>query len=182
MSKEQWVLCSMIFSILLSAGCANRYHSDHVTIIAGVSDEIMLFLKRDGAIILEEGSGVVRIHDTPDLQNLLNCYLQLLNRRIEVIAENILHADTIEIANGKAKPVRRKIVKLNDDMRISVEIDLSDFRKEYNPINPYADEKGYVCYPNIDVVTEQHEMNNAKMERDVVIKIMKIFDPSIVSP
>ena len=41
---------------------------------------------------------------------------------------------------------------------VSIEEDMSDFKYDYNPTHPDADENGYVRYPNVEVVNEMVDM------------------------
>lgn len=79
-------------------------------------------------------------------------------RRREVIFEertasdsfsSMLSAASNRIASGQGVRVS-KIVE-----------DSSEFRKEYDPGHPDADENGYVSKPNVDIVTEMVNMISA---------------------
>jgi flagellar basal-body rod protein FlgC len=39
--------------------------------------------------------------------------------------------------------------------------DMSDFREEYNPSHPAADERGYVHLPNVDTLVEMMDLREA---------------------
>ncbi len=79
-------------------------------------------------------------------------------RRREVIFEertgsdsfsSVLSAASSRLDNGQGVRVS-KIVE-----------DSSDFKKEYDPGHPDADENGYVSKPNVDIVTEMVNMISA---------------------
>lgn len=101
---------------------------------------------------------------------------------MDTISQNIANVNTTRTENGT--PYRRKEVvfeertdsgsfssvmsnasnKLNggNGVRVTKIIeDPSDYKKEYNPGHPDADEDGYVSMPNIDVVTEMVNMISA---------------------
>ncbi|GAB6109240.1 flagellar basal body rod protein FlgC [Fusibacter bizertensis] len=94
--------------------------------------------------------------------------------RMDLIAENIANSNVTRTASGT--PYRRKVAVFraqeansfeqllntasgNSSVGNGVEIagiveDQSDFKKEYNPTHPDADENGYVNLPNVEVVNE----------------------------
>ena len=95
--------------------------------------------------------------------------------RMDTIAENIANINTTRTEDGD--PYRRKIVTFEEKrvsptsfsdtleylrsykgngvkvVRVSEDYD-TDFKAEYDPSHPDADENGYVYYPNVDTVTE----------------------------
>lgn len=113
--------------------------------------------------------------------------LRFQRKRLESIARNIANANVTRATNGE--PYRREIViarvvetskfgkelteaitaglnigkeELNQTMKIEKIIDDSDFRLVYEPSHPDADEKGYVRYPNVNIVTEMVDMISAQ--------------------
>lgn len=115
--------------------------------------------------------------------------LRFQRKRLESIARNIANANVTRGTNGK--PYQREIViarsvedtkfgkelaeamisrlnpmKMgegqNQTMKIEKIIDDSDFRLVYEPSHPDADEKGYVRYPNVNIVTEMVDMISAQ--------------------
>lgn len=88
--------------------------------------------------------------------------------RMDVLSSNIANKDTILDADGNYSPFRRRLAVLapGDPSRGSadgvhvrqIELDDAPFKKRFEPGSPYADESGYVEYPNID---STHEMINA---------------------
>ena len=96
--------------------------------------------------------------------------------RMDVITENMAGANTTRTANGE--PYRRKFVvfqeRTNDRSFASfinrakknvggvrvleIGTDMSEFKLDYNPSHPDADENGYVRMPNVEVVQEMTDM------------------------
>ena len=94
--------------------------------------------------------------------------------RMDIIAQNIANVNTTRTEDGT--PYRRKIVTFaektmtpfsqyyetararavgNGVKVTSVSEDTeTDFKMEYDPSHPDADENGYVYYPNVNTVTE----------------------------
>lgn len=101
--------------------------------------------------------------------------------RMDVISENIANANTTRTSAGT--PYRRKVpvyrtlesedfsdvlakAKGENPIGNGVEVigireDLSDFKREYNPGHPDADEEGYVLLPNVEIVTEMINLISA---------------------
>jgi len=85
--------------------------------------------------------------------------------RLNVVAANMANQNSIMNAEGEYEPYRRRIPILSpgDPSRGStagvhvreIELDQSPFRKIYEPGHKFADEDGYVNYPNIDSSIEQ---------------------------
>lgn len=94
--------------------------------------------------------------------------------RTDIIAQNISNVNTTSTAEGG--PYRRKVVTFSEKnvtpfsqfystsknaavgngvkvTKVSEDYS-SDFKAEYDPSNPDADDNGYVYYPNVNTVTE----------------------------
>ena len=92
--------------------------------------------------------------------------------RINVIAQNIANGTTLP-GSPNEEPYRRKIIifknefdrELNADRVVldSIEEDTrSDFKLEYRPDHPAADEQGYVQAPNVSTLIEVQDMKEAQ--------------------
>ncbi len=85
--------------------------------------------------------------------------------RLDVISANIAGKDTILNADGEYEPFRRRIAYLgtgdpsrNSDLGVhvaAIELDPSELTMKFEPSSPYANEDGYVGYPNVNMITEQ---------------------------
>ncbi|GAB4382856.1 MAG: flagellar basal body rod protein FlgC [Phycisphaerales bacterium] len=89
--------------------------------------------------------------------------------RMAAIAANIANSETILDANGQLNPFRKRMVMFapgnpsaatpaGQAMGVhvaSIEADESAIRMRYMPSSPYADERGYVPYPDISPEIEQ---------------------------
>jgi len=88
--------------------------------------------------------------------------------RLNAVASNLANADSTTSANGeayRAKQVVFQAVPLNASATgvkvAQVVEDPSPLKLVYEPNNPAADEKGYVCKPNVNVVDEMVNMLSA---------------------
>ncbi len=102
--------------------------------------------------------------------------------RMDTISQNIANVNTTRTEDGT--PYRRREVIFEErtgsdsfssmlsaasnrldngqGVRVSKIVeDSSEFRKEYDPGHPEADENGYVSKPNVDIVTEMVNMISA---------------------
>ena len=113
--------------------------------------------------------------------------------RMDVIAENMASSNTTRTENGE--PYRRKYVvfqeKRNDrdfsaffnrarsaagGVRVlHIGTDMSEFKYDFNPTHPDADENGYVRYPNVEVVQEMVDMMSAYRAYEANITAINTF-------
>lgn len=112
--------------------------------------------------------------------------------RMDVISKNIANTNTTRTSAGT--PYRRQIPIFkeletssfkdvfdqamgNKSAGQGVEVaaikeDMSDFKREYNPNHPDADEDGYVLLPNVDVVTEMINLISASRAYEANVTVM----------
>ena len=113
--------------------------------------------------------------------------------RMEVIAENMANSNTTRTENGD--PYRRKYVvfqertndrtfarffnrarRAQDGVRVlQIGTDMSEFKYDYNPSHPDADENGYVRMPNVEVVQEMVDMMSAYRAYEANITALNTF-------
>ena len=102
--------------------------------------------------------------------------------RMRIIAENLANADSISpTANGE--PYRRRISTMNSefDNELNANIvklgdpvpDQSDFRLQYDPGNPSADDRGYVRLPNVNALVEMMDMRDAQRSYEADLQAME---------
>ncbi|MGI6175373.1 MAG: flagellar basal body rod protein FlgC [Christensenellales bacterium] len=98
--------------------------------------------------------------------------------RMDIISQNLANAATTRTADGET--YRRRVAVFSEQQDTSfahylkraktntlksapagrgvkvssIATDMSDFKIEYDPDHPDADEEGYVAYPNVDEATE----------------------------
>lgn len=116
--------------------------------------------------------------------------LMAQKKKMDVIAENIANAETIQ--TDTEEPYRRKNVTVeaknptNDFSRylkaetgkipgvriVAVTEDDSPFRTVYDPGNPFADEDGYVKMSNVDTTEEMLDMLAATRAYEANITVL----------
>lgn len=102
--------------------------------------------------------------------------------RLNAVASNLANADSIVSSDGKpyrAKQVVFEATPLGNvgDASRGVRVrqvveDAAPPRLVYDPRNPAADEKGYVAYPNVNVVEEMTNMISASRSYQSNVEVM----------
>ena len=107
--------------------------------------------------------------------------LKAQQARMRVIAENIANANSIAAEKG-GDPYRRKVPVFAPQKMDSgasgvrmtrVRADQGEFKTEYDPGNPAADEKGYVKLPNIDPLIEALDMREAQRAYEANLNVIE---------
>lgn len=108
--------------------------------------------------------------------------LKAQSGRMRVIAENIANADSTA-ATPDADPYRRQVPTFDSEYDSvmeahvvkmgRVETDKSDFISRYEPGHPAADAKGYVKYPNVNLVVETMDMREAQRSYEAILQIVR---------
>ena len=101
--------------------------------------------------------------------------------RMTVIAQNQANRSTILNADGEYEPYRRRIAVFTTGDPVSgrsegVQVreileDPAPLQAHYEPGSPFADENGYVFYPNVNPVIEQMDAMEAQRAYDANIAV-----------
>ncbi|MCK5706632.1 MAG: flagellar basal body rod protein FlgC [Candidatus Aureabacteria bacterium] len=129
------------------------------------------------------------LDDAFEIMNISASAMSAERRRMGLIANNIANTNTTRGANGE--PYRRKyaIFKTLLDKNIAdiddagslkekgvvldrVETDTSPFLSVYDPNHPDADDKGFVQYPNINLVEEMVDLVASSRAYEANVKVM----------
>jgi flagellar basal-body rod protein FlgC len=103
--------------------------------------------------------------------------------RLNVVASNMANADSVTSSNGKpyvakqvvfeAKPIRDGSPKGVAGVVVQKVIeDPAPMKLVYDPASPYADPKGYVTMPNVNVVEEMVNMISASRSYQNNVEVM----------
>lgn len=102
--------------------------------------------------------------------------------RLRIVSENIANADSTSNIPG-GDPYQRKLVTFGAELdratqatKVSVDSigrDEAAFRIEYDPSNPAADDKGYVKFPNVNVLVEMADMRDANRSYQANLQVLK---------
>jgi flagellar basal-body rod protein FlgC len=105
--------------------------------------------------------------------------------RLDVIAHNILNADSTRNANGGVEPYRRKFATLvagrsKDQPNLpgvhvgKIEKDRGPFVPKFEPGHPDADKNGMVMYPNVDLAVEFVNAIEASRAYEANVNLMEV--------
>lgn len=103
--------------------------------------------------------------------------------RMDVVAQNILNADTTRNAAGEKVPYRRKFVTLMEGrsaeggagVRVDeVRSDPTPFLLKKEPGHPDADANGMVAYPNVDLAVEFVNAIEASRAYEANVNLMDV--------
>jgi len=112
---------------------------------------------------------------------------------MDVVAENIANVDTTRTEYDE--PYRRKYVVFQERSNdrsfatffnrarqapggvrvVHIGRDMSDFKLDYNPSHPDADEDGFVRMPNVEIVQEMTDMMAAYRSYEANITALNAF-------
>lgn len=108
--------------------------------------------------------------------------LSAQSTRLRIVSENIANAQSTA-KTADADPYRRKTVSFRTELeqgtraaevRIAeVGKDTSPFVEQYEPSHPAADERGYVRYPNVNMVVEMADMREANRSYEANLQVVK---------
>jgi flagellar basal-body rod protein FlgC len=114
--------------------------------------------------------------------------------RMDVIAENMANSNTTRTENDE--PYRRKYVVFQEIANdrsfesfmnraqqssgggvrvVEIGTDMSEFKFDFNPAHPDADENGFVRMPNVEVVQEMVDMMSAFRAYEANITALNTF-------
>ena len=128
-----------------------------------------------------------------DSMNISASALTATRLRMDVIAENMANSNTTRTETGD--PYRRKYVVFQERSKNSsfaaffnkanssyggvrvamIGEDQSEFKLDYDPEHPDADENGYVRMPNVEVVQEMTDMMSAYRAYEANITALNTF-------
>lgn len=102
--------------------------------------------------------------------------------RLNAVASNLANADSIVSSDGKTYRAKQVVFEttpvgqadaLTQGVRVrQVVEDASPPRMVYDPKNPAADDKGYVAFPNVNVVEEMTNMISASRSYQTNVEVM----------
>ena len=108
--------------------------------------------------------------------------LRAQGARIKVVSENMANALSTGTSPG-SDPYRRKTVSFESALNKAEGVntvrikntgeDQSDFKTEYNPGHPAADQNGYVKLPNVDLLVESADMREANRSYQANLQVIK---------
>src|SRR3546814_20502230 len=103
--------------------------------------------------------------------------------RLKVIAENMANANSTADRTG-GDPYRRQLVLFRNvlDRNLNAELvevrrvekDMSDFRLEYDPNHPAANQDGFVEMPNVNPLVEMMDLREAQRSYEANLNMIDV--------
>lgn len=120
--------------------------------------------------------------DLTDTIHISAAGMRAQSERLKVVAQNIANAESTGAKPG-TDPYRRKTISFKEALDSEtglqtvkvgkIATDKSDFNKKYEPMNPNADEGGYVLYPNINPIVEMMDMREARRGYEANLSVIE---------
>ncbi|MBA4000138.1 flagellar basal body rod protein FlgC [Brevundimonas sp.] len=112
--------------------------------------------------------------------NIAASALRAQQSRMRIIAENIANAQSTALVAG-GEPYRRQMPVFQTralDGGTGVQLaavrpDMGEFRSEYDPSHPAANEAGYVMRPNVDTLVEAMDMREAQRAYEANLNVIE---------
>ncbi|MDN5249057.1 flagellar basal body rod protein FlgC [Bartonella sp. TP] len=108
--------------------------------------------------------------------------LNAQSQRMRVISENLANVNSTGKTAG-SDPYRRKTISFqaavdhgtgNRGVGLTkIATDKSSFIYKYEPGNPAANEKGYVKYPNVNMIVEMADMREANRSYEANLQVVR---------
>ena len=106
--------------------------------------------------------------------------LKAQSSRMRIIAENIANAQSTALVAG-GEPYRRQMPVFQTQaldggtgvQLAEVRPDMGDFRMEYDPSHPAANDQGYVMRPNVDTLVEAMDMREAQRAYEANLNVIE---------
>lgn len=110
--------------------------------------------------------------DLMDTMNISAAGMRAQSERLKIVSQNIANAEAVGTTDGRDAPYRRKTISFKNELDRAtgatmvkvnkVGVDQSEFDRRYDPAHPYADDQGYVLYPNVNPIMEMMDMREAR--------------------
>ena len=106
--------------------------------------------------------------------------LKAQSSRMRIIAENIANAQSTALVAG-GEPYRRQMPVFQTQaldggtgvQLAAVRPDMGEFRMEYDPSHPAANDEGYVMRPNVDTLVEAMDMREAQRAYEANLNVIE---------
>ena len=112
--------------------------------------------------------------------NIAASALRAQQSRMRIIAENIANAQSTALVAG-GEPYRRQMPVFQTQQLdggtgvqlAEVRQDMGEFRMEYDPSHPAANDEGYVMRPNVDTLVEAMDMREAQRAYEANLNVIE---------
>lgn len=121
--------------------------------------------------------------DLMDTMHISAAGMRAQSERLKIVSQNIANAEAVGTTDGREAPYRRKTISFRNELDRAtganmvkvnkVGLDRSDYDKRYDPSHPYADEQGYVLYPNVNPIMEMMDMREARRGYEANLNVIE---------
>ena len=121
--------------------------------------------------------------DLMDTMHISAAGMRAQSERLKVVSQNIANAEAVGTTDGRDAPYRRKTISFKNELdratgadmvKVSkVDVDRSEFDRRYEPAHPYADDQGYVLYPNVNPIMEMMDMREARRGYEANLNVIE---------
>jgi flagellar basal-body rod protein FlgC len=121
--------------------------------------------------------------DIKDTLFIASAGMKAQSDRLRVVAENMANIDSVSTVAG-GEPYRRKTVTFGNVLNKALGFDTvqivkrgtdnSDFKKQYDPGNPMADDQGYVQASNVNMIVEMMDMREARRTYEANLNVVEM--------
>lgn len=121
--------------------------------------------------------------DLMDTMHISAAGMRAQSQRLKIVSQNIANAEAVGTTDGTQAPYRRQTISFRNalDRETGAEmvkvnkvgVDRSDYDKRYDPSHPYADEQGYVLYPNVNPIMEMMDMREARRGYEANLNVIE---------
>ncbi len=121
--------------------------------------------------------------DLMDTMHISAAGMRAQSERLKIVSQNIANAEAVGTTDGRDAPYRRQTISFKNELDRAtgakmvkvnnVGTDKSDFDKRYDPSHPYADEQGYVLYPNVNPIMEMMDMREARRGYEANLNVIE---------
>ena len=108
--------------------------------------------------------------------------LETQSARLRIVAENLANAQSTGTTPG-SDPYARKTISFESELDQTTGVDLvrikkigvdnAPYRVEHDPGNPAADSKGFVKFPNVNLLMEMADLREANRSYEANLQVIK---------
>lgn len=121
--------------------------------------------------------------DLLDTMHISAAGMKAQSERLKIVSQNIANAEAVGTTSGSQQAYRRQTISFKNHLDKEtgaklvevdkVGVDNSEMEKRYDPAHPYADNEGYVMYPNVNPIMEMMDMREARRGYEANLNVIE---------
>ena len=173
-------LSVLLFALNCNKGSTN---SGTITVVSPRNDALFLTTLQNFHAKFYQSEQNLTIDLNENAVKGLREYCRILRIGMDIVSANIANASTTRTVNGD--PYVRRILSLNNSSQGYAAVDeVAPFRLVYDPTHPDSlkagQNRGYVKYPNVNVVTEMTTMIDYSRKFEEIKRLLQQIDPKTI--